>query len=341
MYDFLPDYRDPIVSVALMILIAVAVALAAHIWNLYRQRKRASRLRTFLEKFDTASCSLEEQEVPFEEGMAKPLLLLARAFEQSGTYDKTISILLYLIRHTRDDELMVYLGKVYLRAGFLQRAEEIFLEILSRHPRRPDVLLQLEILYEKMRDYPRAREVIETLRANGEDVASIGRYVRFLELRSATGADRFEALTRIAHEDSRFYRPVLAELFRIDPSQAWERLDPSRVNEVLDLLWYLPAESLRLDIIAADPTLEAIFFARGEIDARPQERSGIFAVDTLAAARQCGYAEGELRFSYLCKECKRSFPVSFVRCPGCMALNSIEVEETLGKRRDQRSDTLF
>ncbi|WP_457608687.1 tetratricopeptide repeat protein [Nitratifractor sp.] len=344
MNSFLPSYHDPIFSIILIIMTVIAVALVTHGWNLYRRERLQRSLYSFLERFDTASCSLEEENVPYEEGMAKPLLMLARAFEQSGNYDKTISILLYLIRYSRDDELLIYLGRVYLRAGFLQRAEEIFLEIIARHPRRTDVLTQLEYLYEKLGDFDKAREALEAMEAQGEKTTAIEAYLRFQEIRAdqslqpAARADAFEALLR---ERPELLRPILRELFRLDTARAWSLLDPRQGRALLDLLWYLPHAQLQLDIISSDPTLRALYYARGDLSEAPKEECGIFALDLLVASRRSGYARGDLHFSYLCTECKRSFPVSFVRCPACMALNSIEVEERLAPKQPQRSDTLF
>ena len=184
MNSFLPSYHDPIFSIILIVLIAMAIALVTQAWGVYRKEKLRKSLYSFLDKFDSTTCSLEEEEVPYEEGMAKPLLLLAKAFEQSGNYAKTISICLYLIRHTRDDELLIYLGKVYLQAGFYQRAEEIFLEIIRRRPRRTDVLAQLEYLYESLQEFGKAREALEALEAQGEETGPIAAHLRFLEIRN-------------------------------------------------------------------------------------------------------------------------------------------------------------
>ena len=344
MNSFLPSYHYPIFSIILIILIAIAVALVTHGWNLYRREKLKRHLYSFLERFDTATCSLEEENVPYEEGMAKPLLLLARAFEQSGNYDKTISILLYLIRHSNDDELLIYLGRVYLRAGFLQRAEDIFLEIIARHPRRTDVLTQLELLYEKLQQYDKAREAIEALRAQGEKTALMEAYLRFQEIRSdreLSAPEKAQALETLLRENATLYRPVVRELFQLDTDRAWRKVDPGRIPDLLDILWFLPPAQLQLDIISKNPVLQAVYYARGDLPEAPQERAGIFAIDMLGAARKRGYNKGDLHFAYLCSECKRSFPVSFVRCPGCMALNTVKVEERLAPQQPQRGDTLF
>ncbi len=71
--------------------------------------------------------------------MLKPLTLLAKAFENAGEYHKAISIYLYLIKNISHDsgkiELMERLGNTYLHAGFLERAQSIYTEILRKKPR--------------------------------------------------------------------------------------------------------------------------------------------------------------------------------------------------------------
>ena len=344
MNGFLPSYHDPVFSVILIVLIAIAVAMVAHAWGVYRRERLQKSLYSFLDKFDTASCSLEEEEVPYEEGMAKPLLLLARAFEQSGNYAKAISICLYLIRHTRDDELLIYLGSVYLRAGFYQRAEEIFLEIIARHPRRKDVLRQLEYLYESLQEFDKAREALEALRAQGEETRAMEEHLRFLEIRhdrERLPAEKAEALEQLLKEEPSLYRPILQELFRLDTSKAWRHVRSERLPEILDLLWYLPPAQLQLDIISRNPVLQAVYYARGDLAEAPEGRLENFAVDMLGAARRSGYLEGDLTFGYLCGACKQSFPVSFVRCPSCLALNTLKVEESLVQQQAQNRDTLL
>ena len=140
--------------------------------------------------------------------------------------------------------------------------------------------------------------------------------------------------------DISIYRMGIRTLFALDSSKAWERVDDERVKDILDILWYLPYSQLHLDIIKSSKVLQAVYFARGDIK-ECATRSGIFAIDMLCSARKGGYGEGDLEFSYLCRECKRSFPVSFDRCPNCMAINSIEIEESLEKRRYERGETLL
>ena len=344
MNAFLPSYHDPVFSLILIVLIAIAVALVTHAWGVYRKERLRKSLYSFLDKFDSTSCSLEEEEVPYDEGMAKPLLLLAKAFEQSGNYAKTISICLYLIRHTRDDELLIYLGKVYLRAGFYERAEEIFLEIIRRRPRRADVLYQLEYLYESLHAFDKAREALEALTALGETTAQIEAHLRFLEIRGAKELrteEKVQRLQALLETAPSLYRPVVQELFRLDTDRAWQAVSPGRIPELIDILWYLPPAQLQLDIISRDSTLQGVYFARGDLEDGPEDTVEIFAVDMLCAARRGGYFGGAMSFAYLCTACKQSFPVSFVRCPACLALDSLKVEENLVPSQPQIGDSLL
>ena len=70
-------------------------------------------------------------------------------------------------------------------------------------------------------------------------------------------------------------------------------------------------------------------------------QSDIFSLDMLATAKQNGFEKGDLVFSYLCQKCKQSFPVSFQRCPNCMALNCVSVEEKIAKSTPQTDYSLL
>jgi len=342
--SFLPGYRDPIFSIILILLIALAIAIASYGWSIYKEERLKRSLFGFLDRFESDSCSLEEENIPFDKSMIKPLIMLARAYEKSGEYNKTISICLYLIRHTKDDELLIYLANAYMKAGFLQRSKEILEEVISRHPRRVDVLYSLEILYEKMGDFESAKEALDALKAQDEDIEGIYRYIEVKEIisdKTISPTKKIELLKqRVFSQDITIYRMVIKELFILDTKIAWESIDRDRIIPIIDILWFLPYSQLSLDIINTSKLLQAIYYARGDIDNYDSE-CGVFAIDILCSARKSGYSRGDLEFSYLCKSCKHSFPISFNRCPNCMAVNSIDIEESLAKRRDERGETLL
>jgi lipopolysaccharide biosynthesis regulator YciM len=269
--NILPAYNDPLFSILLIIVISLIIALATYGWGIYRQQKEQGNLLKFLDKFDSTECALDTTDMPFESHMFKPLALLAKAFENSGEYHKSINIYLYIIKNISDDltkqELLERLGNTYLHAGFLERARSIYAEILRKKPRNVQVLYELGVVYEMMHKYDKAKEV-------------------------------------------------------------------------MDILWFLPNSQLDLDIITANTKLSTLYYAKGYLQ-KPTVQSGIFSLDMLATARESGFEQGDLLFSYLCKKCKQSFPVSFKRCPNCMAINSVEVEEKIAKSSPKTNYSLL
>jgi tetratricopeptide (TPR) repeat protein len=333
----LPAYNDPLFSILLIVVIALIISVVTYAWGLYKQQKEEGNLLKFLEKFDSAECALDTDDMPFEPHMFKPLTLLAKAFENSGEYHKAINIYLYIIKNISEElakmELMERLGNTYLHAGFLERARSIYTEILRKRPRNVKVLYELGVVYEMMHNYEKAQEIIEPLKTLNEETYTLR---KFLELSALTSnkilstEEKTIQLKRILEEEPKLYRQIVDTLLKLDTTTAWQIIDPARIKEVIDILWFLPNSQLDLDIITSNKTLSTLYYAKGYLQ-KPTLESGIFAVDMLATARENGFEEGDLLFSYLCRKCKQSFPVSFKRCPNCMAINSVEVEEEIAK----------
>ena len=347
MEQILPAYNDPLFSILLIIVLALIISVVTYAWGLYTRQKEEGNLLKFLEKFDTSECTLDTDEMPFEMHMLKPLTLLAKAFENSGEYHKAISIYLYIIKHISDEliktELMERLGSTYLHAGFLERARSIYREILRKHPRNIKVLYELGVVYEMMHHYEKAREIIEPLNTLEEDTYTLSRFLELSALtanRLLTPEEKVIQLTTLLEEEPKLYRPIIDTLLKLDTKTAWQAINPSRIKEILDLLWFLPNSQLDLDIITSDKILSTLYYAKGYLQ-KPSHCSSIFSLDMLATARENGFEEGDLLFSYLCSKCKQSFPASFKRCPSCMAINSVEVEEEIAKARPQTDYSLL
>ncbi|WP_294953318.1 hypothetical protein [Sulfurovum sp.] len=348
MENILPAYNDPLFSILLIIVIALIISVVTYAWGLYRQQKEEGNLLKFLEKFDSAECSLDTDDMPFETHMFKPLTLLAKAFENSGEYHKAINIYLYIIKNIADEpakmELMERLGNTYLHAGFLERARSIYTEILRKRPRNIKVLYELGVVYEMMHHYEKAREIIEPLNTLNEDTHTLSKFLELSALISdkmLRADEKAEALKTILEEEPKLYRQIVDTLLKLDTTAAWQVIDPQRIKEVIDILWFLPNSQLDLDIITSNETLSTLYYAKGYLQKQPVAKSGFFALDMLATARESGFEKGDLLFSYLCTKCKQSFPVSFRRCPNCMAINSVEVEEQIAKANPQTDYSLF
>ncbi len=337
MEHILPAYNDPLFSIMLIVVISLIIALVTYGWGLHKQQKEEGNLLKFLEKFDTAECALETADMPFEPHMLKPLTLLAKAFENAGEYHKAISIYLFLIKNITHDsgkiELMERLGSTYLHAGFLERSQSIYTEVLRKKPRNIQALYELGIVYEIMQKYDKAKEVLGPLNMLGEETTSLEQFLDLSELlanKTLAIPEKVERLKQLLNEEPSLYRHIIKALLMLDTKSAWESIDPERIMEILDILWFLPNSQLDLDIITSNKQLKTLYYAKGYLQ-KPEKQSGIFSVDMLATARENGFEEGDLVFSYLCKKCKQSFPVSFKRCPNCMAINTVKVEEKIAK----------
>jgi tetratricopeptide (TPR) repeat protein len=337
--QLLPAYDDPLFSILLIIVLGLIIAVATYGWSMYKQQKEQGNLLKFLDKFDTSDCALDTKDTPYEKHMFKPFTLLAKAFETTGEYHKAISIYLYLIKNVPEElaknELLERLGSTYLHAGFLERSRSIYTDILRKTPRNTKILYELGVVYEMMHQYDKAKEVIEPLQLLKEDTFALKKFLEFSQIQSSKTSDSKEKiakLNQILEEEPKLYREVVSALLKLDIHEAWQIIDPKRIKEILDILWFLPQSQLGLDIISANQELNTLYYVKGYLP-KPKklQPSGIFALDMLASAKVTGFEEADLHFSYLCKKCKQSFPVSFRRCPNCMAIHSVEVEESIGK----------
>ena len=337
MEHILPAYNDPLFSILLIIVIALIIAMMTYAWGIYKEQKEEGNLLKFLDKFESSECSLDTSNMKFEPNMLKPLALLAKAFDNAGEYHKAINIYIYLIKYIDNNqakrELMEHLANTYFNAGFLERSKSIYLEILRTKPRNIKVLYKLGIVYESMHMYDKAKDTITPLYTLGEDTKSLELFFDFSQLRFSKDIelqDKVNKIIDILNKEPSLYRQSILELLKLDTKKAWELIEPSRLDELIDILWFLPNSQLDLDIILSNEKLHTLYYVKGYIK-EPMINSGIFSLDILATAKKSGFEDGELIFSYLCKKCKHNFPVSFTRCPNCMALNSIKVEEEIAK----------
>ncbi len=338
MEHILPAYKDPLFSIMLILVIALIIALVTYGWGIHKEYKEEGNLLKFLEKFDSSECSLNTSDMVFEPNMLKPLSLLAQAFENVGEYHKSINIYLYLIKHIKYEvaqiELMERLGNTYLHAGFLERSKSIYLEILRKRPRNPQILYELGIVYEILHEYDKAREILEPLKILGEDTSSLTKFWDYSSLSHDKKMDKelkIESFQKLLEDEPKLFREVFKSLLALDIKSAWSIIDLDRVGEILDILWFLPYSQLDLDIIATDTKLQTLYYVKGYIQKPMLVSDTIFSLHLLATAKENGFEEADLIFSYLCQKCKQSFPVSFHRCPSCMAIHSIKVEEKIAK----------
>ena len=343
MDNILPAYNDPLFSLLIIVLLVLIVAVTSYVMGNIKEEQKEKSLKQFLNRFNKQKSLLEIEEMPFEYSLIKPLSLLALAFKNQGEYQKSINLYLYLIKNITafedKEEILEKLGQTYLKAGFLKRSESIFLQILHKHARNKEALYHLGIVYELLHEYDKAIETLLPLKILGEDTKQLEAHLKLnqlLESKKIDTKEKVEQLSQLLDNEIYDYRRIVKALFSLDLERAWQSIKTSKIQSIIDILWYLPTSNLNFDIILTNNTLRSIFLANGEVkfeeDKSKIKMSNIFAIDTIVSSKQAGNNMVDLTFSYGCNKCKQHFPITFIRCPQCYAINSIQLHETLTKK---------
>ncbi|MDF1875346.1 tetratricopeptide repeat protein [Sulfurimonas sp. SAG-AH-194-I05] len=331
---FFLDFRDPLFSIIVFFALIFIITFFSYWWGRYKRKEDYRHLNKFLKQFHSlpAEDALKDL-ISQDELSQKSWMLLASSYFQSGNYNKCIEIyqqILHAPSSQNQKEIMYLLGKTYFKAGFLERSKDIFLEILRKHPRTPQALEKLLLVYEYMRDYKAALEVLEPLDALKKDVSLESIYLETLRLLNNSTIsieNKKEKILKIYKEKHQLYYMVFEYLFRVDMQLAWKCMDLSKSDRIVDLLWNIPQSDLDFEVIERSVYLKELFTARGEGDY--VSRSDVFEFDVLIKLHNTGNAT--LSFEYICDNCKQVYPFAFQRCSNCHSIDSIGVAYTLVK----------
>ena len=349
MDNILPAYNDPLFSILVIIILILIVAISSFVMGSLKEKKKHNTLNDFLKEFNRKEHLLEIEEMPFEPTLIKPLSLLAEAFSNQGEYQKSINLYLYLIEHINDfsdkEKILEQLGSTYLKAGFLKRAESIFLQILHKYPRNIRTLYNLGVVYELLHEHDKALNTLIPLNILEEDTSSLEAHIKLnklLDNKQLSNEEKVQKLKALLENEHYAYRRVIQALFTLDLEVAWNSIQPNKIDSIVDILWFLPSSNLNLDIISSSEILLAIYLAKGYIQAQERTpKSNIFAIDTIISVKQTGIDNIDLVFNYGCRKCKQHFPISFTRCPKCYAIDSIQIKETLAEKKEQTGYSLL
>jgi pentatricopeptide repeat protein len=338
MNTFFIEFRDPLFSIIIFFVIIFMITFFSYWWSRYKRKEDSKYLDNFLQQFQTLP-SKEELRLLISGGelSEKSWLLLASSYFKSGDYEKSIDIYNELLKvgSSNVKETMFLLGKTYFKAGFLERSKQIFLEILKKNPRTPQALHYLLLLYEHMRDYKSALEVLEPLDELGEDIRKEKSYLKTLMLLSKSelsSQEKINYLLEIYQESHELSYLVFEYLFRIKPAVGWENFDNSKSELLSDIFWQLDPKDLNLDIISKNGYLRELYSARGDV--KLADSSSIFEFDLLIKLER--KANATLAFEYICESCKMVYPFVFHRCSSCHAIATSKVEWRL--TRDYHKD---
>lgn len=323
------EFRDPLFSIIIFFIILFVIAFFSYWFNKLKKQEDYKHLDNFLKQFQTPP-SQNELEVLISKGelSERSWLLLANAFTKSGNYDKSIEIYTQLLKvgdKVNYRDTLFLLGKTFYMAGFLERSRQIFLEILKNNPRTPQALSYLMLVYEQMKNYSAAIEILEPLGELKKDVSAEEAYLNslcILNEQKFTVEQKVQNLLEIYNKTDQITYMIFEYLFRVNPKMAWENLDISKAPLIVDILWRCDKKDLNLDIIMQNSYLRELYSAKRYI----QEAKGspIFEFDILINLNP--NTNATIGFEYVCDNCKHTFPFAFHRCTNCHTIDKMSVE---------------
>ncbi len=338
--DFLSfDYRDPLYGAIIFLAIVFMLSFVSYWWGIIKSGKEESSVNKFMKKFDQYSGFNEYKEIIQRKDLpTESAILMALTFEKSGEYEKTIEIYSAVLKSTKEPQkrkdILTLLGKTYYKAGFLQKSREVLLASLKLFPRNEEALTYLIVIYENLREYNKAIDVLDTLDELGSEVKDKRLYFKTLSIihnKSIKDKRKIKKLIDLGL-DKKIVQRKLFEFLKLNNLSMHDIiLKEFDFRNVIDLVWDMRIDRFNQDLIKDNRLLAEIFSAKGEIyDATS---SDIFELNTLIKLHLLKDDSADLGFRYTCKECKSVFPLYFYRCPKCQNISGAEIGTILVKRQ--------
>lgn len=332
------SYRDPLFGIIVFFVLLFVISALTYLFGLYKEKKSRKEYRKLLERFQLGTLKEDDYihlyktyNLPFDS-----IILLASTFLKQGNYNKAISVYLALLNvvenKVQKEELLELLGSTYFKGGFLQRSKDIFLKILKFSPRNTNALYNLLLIYENLKDYNGASDVINVLEELSKVSDDEKVYINTLKIISDP-MQTFEnislQLLKILDKNTLVQRLVAKYLIHYNKSLFWKNTNKFNLKEIKDLLWYLDFNDIDFDIVLKDSFLTELYTAKGYIT--DATSSNIFELDVLINLNKIKLNSANLTFSFNCKKCKKTHPVYESRCPNCHSILSFNCNSKIVK----------
>ncbi len=329
MDSFYIAYRDPLFGIIVFFLLVFIISFVNYWWSVYKNRSEEEHIQKFIQKFQIDE-SDDEYKVIFEDRNLsfESIILLSKSYEKIGDYEKSIGIYLYALerfkKREQKQQLLFLLGKVYLRAGFVERAREIFIGSLKISPRHESSLKYLTVTYELLKEYDKALEVLDALEELGVEVDKEKKYLFAISLskKEIDIKKRKKSLLELCDLKSTqrvYLQFLLANGFALE----YEELKEFDFYNLLDTFWYINSDEIDEKFVDNIKLIRDILAAKGII--KSEKECDLFEFEILKHLAQDGYKKAGISFEYFCSSCKNSYPFYFYRCPNCHSLESVKI----------------
>ncbi len=342
------EYRDPLFGVIVFFLIIFIISFLTYSFSIYQERKSRKEYRKLHKRFELGKLKEEDYvhlyktyNLPFDS-----ILLLASTFVHKGDYNKSISIYLALLEHIKEkvkkEEVLELLGTTYFKGGFLQRSQEVFKRILKFSPRNKKALTHMLLIYEKLKDFNKAKEVANCLEELNKNMITDKLYIEtqiIINDPLLSFEKKAEKLYEMLEENPQIQRVVAEYLLIYNKELFWKNLNNFDTKKIIDLLWYLNFDDVDFNEISKNKFAEEIFNAKGFLNTK--EDSDDFNLDILMLlAKNKHKKNANLDFEYICSSCKKTHPIYEARCPHCHSVFTLNTTYTLSKGFNEANQSL-
>ena len=313
------DYRDPLFSVIVFFLIILVTVILTLGFGKLKEILKQKEIEKLLRDFEY----VEIEDLKVDKNSISALLLLARAYEIKGDYEKALKIYLLIEKQQNSPDILKSIALLYFKAGFLEKAKNIIYKVLKIRPRDREALKLLIWIDEKLGNYKEIVDVLEVFNELGVDLpkekanALIKLYLTY-RCNLEEFCKDVESFNDIYKKYPFVRREYVSYLFKTNPEKAYDILD---VYEDLDLYWNrkdIPDNEKFCNVLAAKKVKKC-------------EKKAPFEIEALKYLPQ---NLGELEFEYICSQCKKTFPLYSTRCPNCHELFSQKLIMKLSEKKD-------
>ena len=355
-------YHDPLFGASILLGIVAILIFADWSRNKYQAKKKEMALQDFAKSYSEGSLSDEIIDfLSISKNPTPPLMLLAKTYSLAGDRGYAIKIYLGILEKTTNTQekliILESLGITYFEAGFLQRAKEIFLEIIKAYPRNRQVLDYLMRVYENMGEYEEALDALESIeelsqpkqRASIEQMRS---YLHFMVLKNSNFLSlekKRKEIVSLMRYCGKINRLSLEYLSVYDREAFWAQMlelgtqsnldlssnpaltkneqNSTQSNEVilqvLDILWRFAKEEIPFEKLKNHKSIMDIFRAKGYV--KDSQECDVFELEALRILSAHSTQRGELTFEYRCNHCKNIFPFDSYRCAVCANVGQMDL----------------
>jgi len=291
----------------------------------YKDKKEQENIQNILDKYDyIKSDEIIKNLIQAEQIPRESILFLATTYQSNGDFNEAIKIYLALMQKPKNRQeqilIMQHLATSYFKSGFMQRSSDLFIKILRIEYSNTYALNYLSLIYEKLKDYKSALEIIEPLYELNQPIKKLKEYLELQNLIYSKLDNKDESIINHIIINKELSRVAIEYFLKFNIQIIWKNIEIFDFKNSLDLFWFLSVKSIDIDTIKKNNDLQELFSARGLIDDFKHE---VFEYQILSSLNQNSLNIADISYEYICDDCKHISPLYLNRCPHCQSLLSL------------------